>query len=136
MTGTAMTEGNWGEQRVANRRRQRWTAAAAMAIAAGIFVWLAPANSSPASDAARLTSALAFVIFGAIGGFLSWRLRDEVERRQLIVMLAAIGGAAMLLMPLAGMLAPVFHIGEPGFVAWLAALATGIVVRIGQRVRA
>lgn len=136
MTGTTVAESNWGERRVARRRRQRWMATGLMAIAAGFFIWLAPASDSQAADAARLISALAFTLFVAVGAFLSWRLRDEVERRQLIEMLAAIGAAAMLLMPLAGMLAPVLHISEPGFFAWLVALAIGIVVRSGQRIRA
>ncbi|TPG22390.1 hypothetical protein EAH87_00790 [Sphingomonas koreensis] len=131
-----MTEGNWGEQRVTARRRQRWVAGGVMAVAAGFFIWLVPDDASPASDTTRLLSAAAFLAFVLLGAFMAWRWSDEIERRRLISTVAVIGFASFLLTPLAGMLAPVVPIANPILVAWTVSLAAGLAMRIGQRVRA
>ena len=62
MTGTTVAESNWGERRVARRRRQRWIATGLMAIAAGFDrAWATILDS----NVTTLIAGLALIAFGS-----------------------------------------------------------------------
>ena len=136
MTGTNPTGADWGARHDSRRRRRRWAVAAVIALAATLFVWLAPnIDTHPAAPATRLGTVTAFLAsVGAVLAF-SWRDRDEVERRTAINSLAVIGLASLFLVPIARMSGAVLAIGDPVLTAWAASAIAGLIAYFGQRLR-
>ena len=142
MTGTPMAE-DWGEKKVARRKRRRWAIAAVLVVVAIAFPVLADllggahlselrngATVTPdgrtLSTSALLTIGFVAIVFGA--SWLSWRDRDEVERELARRMYAAIGLSSMALFPIVMITAPLLGIPYPAMTAWLGSIAIGGIV--------
>lgn len=137
MTSTGMTEGNWGEQRLAARKRRKGTirgALLAAAIAFGIFApKLVPAG--PHAAEVKLILSLAYMAVIATGTGILWRQADEVERRIAVNSFAAMGFVTLfcgIAVPLA---VPVLGIPYPLMTVWVIGLVALGGAWLVQRLR-
>lgn len=128
----AMTGEGWGERRERGRRTRRWVIAGSMAAVAAGFAMLLPETAATSTKAWATAAVLVAVL---VGGVLSWRYRDELERRRATMLYATIGGAALFLFPLLRIGGPLLGIADPGLAAWSGAVLAGVAVCVVERVR-
>jgi hypothetical protein len=138
MTSLQMHEGNWGEKKLADRKRRRALIRGAMiaaAVAFGVFApKLVPAGA--AGDPFKLGLSLVYMVVIAAGAALLWRLTDEVERRIAVNSFAAMGFASMFLTIGVMVAVPVLHIVYPAMTIFMLCLAVGGLTYLVQRLRA
>lgn len=135
-----MVEPGWGEQRARERQAERRlvkqrTLVACLVAAAGIRFIIGfvhgimgrPQEPAISPLEAGLT-VLALVSVGTAMGIKTWRLLDEVQRREALIWLAATGAGAIVVRPLIFIAQPMLRLPAPDMVAWYAAIGIGMVV--------
>lgn len=128
-----MTDMQIGTARTRSRTLHRRVIAGGMMAAGLVYGLLVPHLHG--QDGAIALATICFLIAVAIGGLLSWRQRDEVERLEATIAFGASGFSLLFLFPVLRLSPAVMHLKDPMLVLWLACIAIGLTVWIVRRFR-
>lgn len=128
-----MTDAQIGTARTRSRTLHRRVIAGGMIAAGLVYGLVAPRLHGQDGAMALLT--VCFLVAVAIGGLLSWRQRDEVERREATIAFGASGFSLLFLFPALRLSRAVVQLQDPMLVLWLACTAIGLTVWIIRRFR-
>lgn len=128
-----MTDAQIGTTRTRSRTLHRRVIAGGM-MAAGLgYGLVVPRLHGQDGAVAALT--VCFLVAVAIGGLMSWRQRDEVERREATIAFGASGFSLLFLFPALRLSHAVVPLQDPMLVLWLACIAIGLAVWTIRRFR-